>query len=116
MFNKQIVISITKAEFLQLLAEKGLNVPANTPIRGGSNDWDSDIDFPITIRWEEKGTLDQASRSPRHPSVSLFHEDAINNLIRNDQIIEAIKYTRATTGWGLAASKEYVDKLAGRRP
>ena len=75
MFNKQILISVTRAEFLQLLAEKGLNVPAHTPIRGGQEDWACDIDFPITIKWEEKGVF--GSRVPRHPNVTIYQEDEI---------------------------------------
>lgn len=103
--HKQSKITISREEFLELLAEKGLDIPNGVAIRGGTESWASEVDFPIVIQWEEVAKP-RFSTSFRFPSL---RDAEIRSLTNANKKIEAIKLVRSLTGWGLKEAKDWVD-------
>lgn len=103
--HKQIKITIGREDFFRMLAEKGVEVPPYVAIRGGDQDWSTEIDFPIVLQWEE-------TEKPRFHISFRFpktQEAAIREVAVPGGKIAAIKLVREYTGWGLKESKDWVE-------
>jgi ribosomal protein L7/L12 len=104
--HKQIKITISREDFFQMLAEKGVDVPKGVAIRGGAEDWATEVDFPIVLRWEET-EKPQYRLDFRFPKM----QDGVIRDIASQpgNKIAAIKKVREYTGWGLKEAKDWVE-------
>lgn len=105
--HKQTTITITREDFFQMLAEKGMKVP-NTQyltVLGGDKDYSTSIDFPIIIKWEEKASVPY-TRNHKFPK---FQDLEICNLAVPGNKIPVIKKVREYTGWSLYEAKEWAE-------
>lgn len=95
--KKETTITVTREDFIEFLATKGIAVPREAKI-GGFETWDIDIMFPIVVRWAEMNV-----------SLTALQIEDLQSLAGRGRKIDAIKRVRTWTGLGLKESKDWCE-------
>lgn len=112
--QKQIKITITREDFVAMLAEKGIELPMEQTVEIREDGEYGKIEFPLTVQWDEstypKFNLNYALPTAQHQAIYDAYYGS-SERITNIGVgkIPAIKVLRGFTMWGLKEAKEWVE-------